>query len=122
MTAQRVLPAFTLGSKAMTPLMGGALGHDHELAQGYEDVVDPSVYVRFPLTSGPLQGKADLLVWTTTPWTLVSNTTVAAHPDVTYVVASKGDDTLVVAEPLAEKVLGEDWKLGPTFSGRQMEG
>ncbi len=53
---------------------------DHELAQGYEDVTDPSVYVRFPVTSGPLAGKADLLVWTTTPWTLVSNTAVAVHP------------------------------------------
>src|SRR5215469_13161877 len=39
---------------------------DHELAQGYETVVDPSVYVRMPLTSGPLAGKAALLVWTTT--------------------------------------------------------
>src|SRR5690349_22386876 len=55
---------------------------DHELAQGYETVVDPSVYVRFPLTSGPLAGEASLVVWTTTPWTLVSNTAVAAHPDV----------------------------------------
>ena len=61
---------------------------DHELAQGYETVVDPSVYVRFPLTSGPLAGEAALLVWTTTPWTLVSNTAVAAHPEVTYVVAT----------------------------------
>ncbi|MFT3876680.1 MAG: isoleucine--tRNA ligase [Propioniciclava sp.] len=95
---------------------------DHELAQGYEDVTDPSVYVRFPLTSGPLAGKADLLVWTTTPWTLVSNTAVAAHPDVTYVVAHRGDDTLVVAEPLAEKVLGDGWKLGPSFLGKQLEG
>jgi len=51
---------------------------DHELAQGYETIVDPSVYVRFPLTSGPLAGRAALLVWTTTPWTLVSNTAVAA--------------------------------------------
>ncbi len=59
---------------------------DHELAQGYETVVDPSVYVRFPLTSGPLAGEAALLIWTTTPWTLVSNTAVAAHPEVTYVV------------------------------------
>ena len=55
---------------------------DHELAQGYETVVDPSVYVRFPLTSGPYAGQAVLLVWTTTPWTLVSNTAVAVHPDV----------------------------------------
>ena len=61
---------------------------DHEVAQGYQTVVDPSVYVRFPVTSGPLQALgAALLVWTTTPWTLVSNTAVAVHPAVTYVVA-----------------------------------
>ena len=61
---------------------------DHELAQGYETVVDPSVYVRFPVTAGPLANLgAALLVWTTTPWTLVSNTAVAVHPDVTYVAA-----------------------------------
>ena len=94
---------------------------DHELAQGYQTVVDPSVFVRFPLTSGPLAGRASLLVWTTTPWTLVSNTAVAAHPDVTYVVASDGDESLIVAEPLAEKVLGEGWKLGRTFRGSEME-
>jgi isoleucyl-tRNA synthetase len=94
---------------------------DHELAQGYEDTTDPSVYVRFPLTSGPLAGKASMLVWTTTPWTLVSNTAVAAHPDVTYVVASNDTETLVVAEPLAAKVLGDGWRLGQTFLGRDME-
>ncbi|HET6210981.1 MAG TPA: class I tRNA ligase family protein, partial [Jatrophihabitans sp.] len=44
---------------------------DHEVAQGYETVVDPSVYVTLPLTSGPLAGTASLLIWTTTPWTLV---------------------------------------------------
>ena len=104
---------------------------DHELAQGYEDVVDPSVYVRMPLTSGPLAGKASLLVWTTTPWTLVSNTAVAAHPDVTYVAVTNGTETLVVAEPLVEKALapkkvkkGEDapkWQVVERFTGTQME-
>ncbi|WP_438488483.1 isoleucine--tRNA ligase [Streptomyces sp. S186] len=95
---------------------------DHELAQGYETVVDPSVFVRLPLTSGPLAGRAALLVWTTTPWTLVSNTAVAAHPDVTYVVATDGSEHLVVAEPLLEKALGEGWTAtGETFTGREME-
>ncbi|MEV8422299.1 isoleucine--tRNA ligase [Streptomyces niveus] len=96
---------------------------DHELAQGYETIVDPSVFVRFPLTSGPLAGDAALLVWTTTPWTLVSNTAVAAHPDVTYVVATNGTEKLVVAEPLVEKALGEDgWELtDERFTGREME-
>jgi isoleucyl-tRNA synthetase len=53
-------------------------------AQGYEETTDPSVYVRFPITSGEWAGRADLLVWTTTPWTLVSNTAVAVNPDVEY--------------------------------------
>ncbi|WP_340562229.1 isoleucine--tRNA ligase [Streptomyces sp. GSL17-111] len=95
---------------------------DHELAQGYETVVDPSVYVRLPLTSGPLAGTASLLVWTTTPWTLVSNTAVAAHPEVTYVVATDGTDRLVVAEPLLGKALGEGWEAtGQSFTGAEME-
>ncbi|MEW9519946.1 isoleucine--tRNA ligase [Streptomyces tubercidicus] len=95
---------------------------DHELAQGYENVVDPSVFVRLPLTSGPLAGRAALLIWTTTPWTLVSNTAVAAHPDVTYVVATDGNEQLVVAEPLLEKALGEGWTAtGESFTGREME-
>ena len=94
---------------------------DHEVAQGYEDVVDPSVYVRFPLTSGPWAGRADLLVWTTTPWTLVSNTAVAVNPAVDYVVARHGEDTLVVAAPLLAKVLGEDSEVLATFTGAELE-
>lgn len=95
---------------------------DHELAQGYETVVDPSVYVRFPLVSGPLAGRASLLVWTTTPWTLVSNVAVAVHPDVTYVVATDGNEQLVVAEPLMAQVLGDGWDLtGESFKGQELE-
>lgn len=94
---------------------------DHELAQGYETVTDPSVYVRFPLTSGPYAGRAGLLVWTTTPWTLVSNTAVAVHPGVDYVVATDGSETLVVAEPLFEQVLGKGWTVEATVPGAEME-
>jgi isoleucyl-tRNA synthetase len=102
------------------PRCGTALS-DHEVAQGYQDVTDPSVYVRFPVTSGPLgeQGAA-LLVWTTTPWTLVSNTAVAVHPDVTYVAARAGAEVLVVAEPLLH-VLGEDVEVLERFPGRALE-
>src|SRR3546814_15060844 len=55
----------------------------HEVAQGYRDVVDPLIYVRFPLSTGPAAG-ADLMVWTTTPWTLISNVAAAVGPDITY--------------------------------------
>jgi len=93
---------------------------DHEVAQGYQTVVDPSVYVRFPITSGEWAGKASLLVWTTTPWTLVSNTAVAVHPTVTYVVAKAGDELLVVAEPL-KHVLGDDVEVLASFPGADLE-
>jgi isoleucyl-tRNA synthetase len=94
---------------------------DHELAQGYETVTDPSVFVRMPLTSGPLAGQASLLVWTTTPWTLVSNTAVAVRPDVTYAVATDGNESLVVAQPLLHQVLGDQWRVEATYQGTQME-
>src|SRR5690242_20509093 len=91
---------------------------DHELAQGYETDVDPAVYVRFPITSGPLAGQASLLIWTTTPWTLVSNTAVAVHPDVDYVVVTDGTEKLVVAEAL----IPEGWSpTGQKYTGREME-
>lgn len=93
---------------------------DHELAQGYEDVEDSSVYVRFPLTSGPHAG-ANLLVWTTTPWTLVSNTAVAVHPEVTYELHVNGAESAIVAQPLVEAVLGEGWTKQSEFPGKDME-
>ncbi|MBO9520349.1 MAG: isoleucine--tRNA ligase [Nocardioidaceae bacterium] len=95
---------------------------DHELAQGYETVTDPSVYVRFPLTSGPYAGQAGLLIWTTTPWTLVSNALVAANPELTYVTVTDGNETLVMAEVLVEKVLGEGWTVQDRFPATDMEG
>lgn len=95
---------------------------DHELAQGYEEDTDPSVYVRFPVTSGPLAGEAALLVWTTTPWTLVSNTAVAAGPELTYVVATDGRERLLLAENAAPKVLGEGWRIEQSLSGRDLAG
>jgi isoleucyl-tRNA synthetase len=97
---------------------------DHELAQGYEDIVDPSVYVRLPITSGPLADQAaNLLVWTTTPWTLVSNTAVAVHPDVEYVVArTQDDELLVVAEPLLTAALGEGVEVVSRILGADLVG
>jgi isoleucyl-tRNA synthetase len=97
---------------------------DHEVAQGYLDVTDPSVYVRFPITSGLLAERgAALLIWTTTPWTLVSNTAVAVNPAVTYVVArpSGSDELLVVAEPLVTAALGEGAEILDRFSGESLE-
>ncbi len=95
---------------------------DHELAQGYETVTDPSVFVRFPLLSGPLAGEADLLIWTTTPWTLPANALVAVNPELTYVAARNGDTVLVVAEVLLNSVLGEGWVVESQFLGSDLVG
>lgn len=98
---------------------------DHELAQGYETIQDPSVFVRFPATSGKLaELKATFLVWTTTPWTLVANTAVAVNPKVTYqvieVVNDEKTERLVVAADLAS-VLGNEGKVIATFKGSELE-
>ncbi len=115
---------------------------DHEMGQAdvYQEVTDPSVTVRFPLTEVPAGASrhlagADLLVWTTTPWTLVSNTAVAVHPEVEYVVARRsggfrGDvppgrtagDKVVVAEALYARVLGEGWHILATVRGAELLG
>jgi len=98
---------------------------DHELAQGYETVTDPSVFVRFPITSGDLVAlKASLLVWTTTPWTLVSNTAIAVHPEVEYVaievIEEETTEVLVVAKNLMDSVKGEK-KILKTMLGKELE-
>jgi isoleucyl-tRNA synthetase len=98
---------------------------DHELAQGYETIKDPSVFVRFPATSGKLaELNAAFLVWTTTPWTLIANTAVAVNPKVDYQVIEitheEKSERLVIASDLAA-VLGEDRKVIATFKGTELE-
>ncbi len=98
---------------------------DHEVAQGYEDTTDPSVYVRLPLIGGFLADRfpgVSLLVWTTTPWTLVSNTAVAARPDADYLVARLvTGEAVVVAAALAEAALGADYEVLEQLVGRDLE-
>jgi isoleucyl-tRNA synthetase len=96
----------------------------HEVAQGYQDVTDASIYVRFPLLGADDEY---LLIWTTTPWTLPGNAAVAVNPAVTYVRARLGDDVLVVAKDLVEKVLGEEAEVleeipGAALIGRSYQG
>jgi isoleucyl-tRNA synthetase len=91
----------------------------HEVAQGYEDRVDPSVFVRFPVKGEP---GVSFLGWTTTPWTLLSNAALAVGPDITYVRARVGDETLIVAEPLVERVLGEGVQIESKLKGSELAG
>ena len=85
------------------PRIGATLS-SQEVALGYEEVDDPSIYVRFPVEGSP---DTSFLVWTTTPWTLPSNLALAAHPDVEYIFARTGEETLILAEALAESSLGD---------------
>lgn len=104
---------------------------DHEVALGYDEASDPSVFVRLPLADDP---GTSLLVWTTTPWTLPANVAVAAGADVDYVKverplsdpvtgASSGTEKLILAQALLEKVFrGEEVKVLETFKGKKLKG
>jgi isoleucyl-tRNA synthetase len=100
------------------PRCGTALS-SHEVALGYEDTLDPSVYVRFPLKD---DSGVSLLAWTTMPWTLVPHAAIAVDPEVTYVRARIGDDRLIVAEALVERVLGDDAQIEERMPGSALLG
>ena len=68
------------------PRIGATLS-SHEVALGYKEVEDPSIYVRFPVDG---EERTSFLVWTTTPWTLPSNLALAVHPEVDYVYVRTG--------------------------------
>lgn len=118
----------------------------HEVAQGYEDVKDPSVYVALELRERgngkgemsasdgdvshfPFPISRRILVWTTTPWTLVSNTALAVQPELPYLElrrrAGEGG-TVILAEARAQAVLGDDftdrWEIAGRLTGRDLEG
>ncbi|MFA6449654.1 MAG: isoleucine--tRNA ligase [bacterium] len=77
----------------------------HEVAQGYMDVKDPSVFARFKIKG---QDKTSFLVWTTTPWTLISNVALAFGPEVEYAKVKFGDEFLILAEARLIEVFRED--------------
>ena len=97
---------------------------DHEVALGYDEATDPSVFVRMPLVDQP---DVSLLIWTTTPWTLPGNVAVAVHPDVDYVIVQRSNDEskekLVLAKSLVEKVFGDEEVLVlETLKGKRLGG
>jgi len=101
---------------------------DHEVALGYKDTTDPSVFVRMPFVDDP---GTSLLVWTTTPWTLPGNVAVAVHPDINYAVVQRevknglveGTEKLILAESLVEKVFGDEKiEIVNILKGKQLKG
>ncbi len=98
---------------------------DHEVAQGYRETQDPSIFFRLPLVDKP---GTSLLVWTTTPWTLPANVAVAAHPNVDYVTIERdlpegGTERLILAESLVQKVFPDETvKVVESYKGRSLKG
>src|SRR6266550_1786816 len=103
----------------------------HEVAQGYKDVKDPSAYVALDLAAEKKAApRRRILVWTTTPWTLVSNVALAVRPTLEYVELRKkksdSNETIILALTRAPAVLGEDyagrWDTVATFPGSKLVG
>ena len=113
----------------------------HEVSLGYREVDDPSVYVALELQPGGEHANGDgrrILLWTTTPWTLVSNAALAVHPNLDYVevrrhervptTADRGADTrtLILAESRLRAVLGDDyadrWSVVARMRGAELVG
>src|ERR1700743_721916 len=88
----------------------------HEVAQGYRDVVDQSVYLKLPVSGGEEQ----LLVWTTTPWTLPGNVAVAVSPSATYARAKVGDEIFLIVDDRVAAVLGEQAEITEHLSGSDL--
>ena len=89
----------------------------HEVAQGYKEDTVETVIV-------PMKKKDEdvyFLVWTTTPWTLVSNVALCVHPELTYVKVASGDYKFILAESLVSKVLGDEVEVLETYKGTDLE-
>ena len=108
---------------AYCPRCGTALS-DAEVAQGYETVSDPSVFVRFPIVGAddPSVVGSSLLVWTTTPWTLPANEGAAVDPSASYLVVERDGERLIVGEPLRDATLGDTGMIVGTLSGADLVG
>ncbi len=107
---------------------GGTALSSGEVGQGYREVADPSVYVRFPLLDDAgKKSDTSLLVWTTTPWTLPSNQFAAVHPSLEYAVVRDPEsaDKLVVAAALVETIaakVGRKLEVEKIVLGKELVG
>jgi isoleucyl-tRNA synthetase len=106
------------------PRCGTALS-SHEVAQGYKEVEDASLHFLCPLVSEDgtpdPEGRA-FLAWTTTPWTVPSNVGLAIHPELKYVEAVSGGRRVILAQALAETVLGEGVEIVRSYTAQELEG
>ncbi len=100
------------------PRCGTALS-SHEVAQGYREVREPAITIKFAL-----KGRQNeyVLAWTTTPWTLPANVALAVGEDIPYVKVKQGEEYYYLAEQLADKVLVGDYEIVDLVWGRDMIG
>ncbi len=104
------------------PRCGTALS-SHEVAQGYQDVEDPSLYFMVPVLDAANEPDGRyFLIWTTTPWTVPANVGLAVHPALEYAEVAWEGKTLILASSLVEKVLGEDARIEKRLSGDALVG
>jgi len=96
----------------------------------YADKVSPAIFVKFPLVSGDLAGKASIPIWTTTPWTLPANLAIALHPEFTYIVGrfsnGESEESFIIVRELIESFAEKTgYALKETikeFKGKELEG
>lgn len=91
----------------------------HEVSQGYEEVKDPSVYVKFRETGFD---KRYFIAWTTTPWTLPSNEFLAVNPSIEYSLVEKDGEEYYIASDVVQRVLKENYKIIERFLGQELVG
>ncbi len=92
---------------------------EHEIVtEGYKELTHTSIYVRLPLH----EDEADLLIWTTTPWTLPANVAVAVSPDEIYARVRVDDEVFVLAERAATRIFGEEVEVVQRFPGTELLG
>lgn len=109
-----------------TPISKAEVAMDNS----YQDVTDPSVYVKFGLLGEDVNKKPEkyLLVWTTTPWTLSANTALAVGANITYAEVEVGGETLILAKNLIKTVLTDekhqplDHVIRREFKGKELIG
>lgn len=90
----------------------------HEVSQGYKEIKDPSIYVKIQMKDEP---DTYFLVWTTTPWTLISNVALAVHPEIDYVKIENDGEKLILAEARLGDIFHSDFKILERYKGIELE-
>lgn len=100
------------------PRCGTALS-EHEIAtEGYKEITHPTIYVKLPILERENEA---LVVWTTTPWTLTSNVAAAVHPDLTYIKASNGEESVYLVKAQKD-LLGDEYTVESEVKGKDLLG